>query len=38
MIPLGRSRPNIPEFSQMDDHVAQAIKQVVTALRSLSKS
>ena len=28
MIPLGRSRPNIPEFPQMDDHITQAIKQV----------
>src|SRR5919199_5167905 len=28
MIPLGRSRPNIPEFPQMDDYITQAIKRV----------
>jgi len=33
MIPLGRSRPNIPEFPQMDDHVTQAIKQVCNGLK-----
>ena len=33
MIPLGRSRPNIPEFPQMDDHVTQAIKQVCNGIK-----
>jgi multiple sugar transport system substrate-binding protein len=33
MIPLGRSRPNIPEFAQIDDHLTQAGKQVCTGLK-----
>ena len=33
MIPLGRSRPNIPEFPQMDDHITQAIKQVCNNIK-----
>ena len=33
MIPLGRSRPNIPEFAQIDDHITQAGKQVCTGLK-----
>jgi multiple sugar transport system substrate-binding protein len=33
MIPLGHSRPNIPEFPQMDDHVTQAVKQVCNGIK-----
>jgi multiple sugar transport system substrate-binding protein len=33
MIPLGGSRPNIPEFAQIDDHLTQAGKQVCTGLK-----
>jgi len=28
LIPLGHTRPNIPEFSQIDEHVSQAIDGV----------
>jgi multiple sugar transport system substrate-binding protein len=33
MIPIGGSRPNIPEFAQIDDHITQAGKQVCTGLK-----
>jgi multiple sugar transport system substrate-binding protein len=33
MIPIGHSRPNIPEFPQMDDHITQAIKQVCNNIK-----
>jgi multiple sugar transport system substrate-binding protein len=33
MIPLGGSRPNIPEFAQTDDYITQAGKQVCTGLK-----
>jgi len=33
MIPLGGSRPNIPEFAQIDDYLTQAGKQVCTGLK-----
>ncbi|MFL6406874.1 MAG: ABC transporter substrate-binding protein, partial [Nitrososphaeraceae archaeon] len=33
MIPLGRSRPNIPEFPQMDDHITQAVKVVCHGIK-----
>jgi multiple sugar transport system substrate-binding protein len=28
MIPYGRSRPNIPEYPQIAEHITQAIQQV----------
>jgi multiple sugar transport system substrate-binding protein len=33
MIPIGRSRPNIPEFPQIDSHVSQAIVDVCHGIK-----
>jgi multiple sugar transport system substrate-binding protein len=33
MVQLGRSRPNIPEFAQIDDYVTEAGKQVCTGIK-----
>jgi multiple sugar transport system substrate-binding protein len=33
MIPLGRSRPNIPEYAQIDDYVTEAGKQVCNGIK-----
>jgi multiple sugar transport system substrate-binding protein len=33
MISLGRGRPNIPEFPQIDDHVTEALKQVCHGIK-----
>jgi multiple sugar transport system substrate-binding protein len=33
MIPIGRSRPNIPEFPQIDFHISQAIVDVCHGIK-----
>ena len=33
MVQIGRGRPNIPEFAQIDDYVTEAGKQVCTGLK-----
>jgi multiple sugar transport system substrate-binding protein len=33
MISLGRGRPNIPEFPEIDDHVTEALKQVCNGIK-----
>jgi multiple sugar transport system substrate-binding protein len=33
MIQIGRGRPNIPEFAQIDDYITEAGKQVCTGIK-----
>jgi multiple sugar transport system substrate-binding protein len=34
MIPYGRSRPNIPEYPEIAEHITQAIQQVYNGTAS----
>jgi multiple sugar transport system substrate-binding protein len=38
MIPMGRARPNIPAFPQIDDHVSKALDEICSGVKEAKQA